>query len=137
MHGRLLFALCRSCCENSLKTFCTHTSINDHAFEGTWISEELKKAVGKGYEILKIYEIWQYKITQYNPITNERGPFVNYINTFLKIKQESSGWPTECVDDETRRKYIDNFRDTENIVLEPSKKPLPIHWPVASSNLIC
>ena len=25
MHGRLLFSLCRSCCENSLKTFCTRT----------------------------------------------------------------------------------------------------------------
>ena len=82
MHGRLLFVLCRTCCENSLKTFCTHTSINDRAFEGMWILEELKKAAEKGYEILKIYEIWQNKITQYNPITNE-GLFVNYINTFF------------------------------------------------------
>ena len=43
----------------------------------------------KGYRILEIHEVYEYKVTQYNPKTGEGGLFVNYINKFLKLKAEA------------------------------------------------
>ena len=42
----------------------------------------------KGYKVLEIYEVYEYQVTQYNPVTGEGGFFVDYINTFLKLKAE-------------------------------------------------
>ncbi|KAL6417359.1 hypothetical protein ACFW04_012817 [Cataglyphis niger] len=47
--GKLLFALCRSCCETFSQTACTHDNADEREFEGTWVSCELRKAIEKGY----------------------------------------------------------------------------------------
>jgi len=51
-------------------------------------------AVEKGYRILEIEEVYEYKVTQYNRDTGDGGLFVKYINTFLKLKREASGYPS-------------------------------------------
>jgi hypothetical protein len=51
-------------------------------------------AVAKGYKILEIQEVYQYEVTQYNPETGDGGLFVEYVNTFLKLKAEASGYPS-------------------------------------------
>jgi len=43
-------------------------------------------AVEKGYRILETHKVYQYDVTQYNPESGEGGLFVDYINTFLKLK---------------------------------------------------
>jgi len=48
--------------------------------------DEVRLAVEKGYRILDTYENYEYQVTQYNPETGEGGIFVDYINTFLKLK---------------------------------------------------
>jgi len=53
--------------------------------------DEKRLAVGKGYKMLEIYEVHEYQVTQYSPVTGEGGHFVDYINTFLKLKAEASG----------------------------------------------
>ena len=90
MHNRLFFALCRSCCELKQEGICNHVE-NERAFTGTWVIDEIQVAIEAGYKVLNTYEIWEYDVTQYDPITRERGLFVGYINTMLKIKQEASG----------------------------------------------
>jgi hypothetical protein len=58
---------------------------------GTWVTEE----VTHGYKITKIYSIWHWdQIEQYNEETNTGGLFTEYVNTFSKIKQENSGYPS-------------------------------------------
>jgi hypothetical protein len=52
----------------------------------------VRLAVDKGYKILEIQEVYQYKVTQYNPDTSDGGLFVGYINTFLKLKAEANGY---------------------------------------------
>ncbi|XP_015589341.1 uncharacterized protein LOC107264981 [Cephus cinctus] len=64
MHGKLMFALCRSCCDELHQNLCTHENSEDRTFTVTWVSVELQKAVGMGYIITKIEEIWQYEISQ-------------------------------------------------------------------------
>jgi hypothetical protein len=62
--------------------------------DGTWDIDDVRLAVAKGYKILQIQEVYQYEVRQYNPETNDGGLFVEYINTFLKVKAEASGYPS-------------------------------------------
>ena len=48
-------------------------------------------AVSKGYRILKIHEVFEYAVTQYDATTGEGGLFVEYIDMFLNLKVEASG----------------------------------------------
>ena len=75
-------------------------------------------AVDKGYKILEILEVYEYKVTRYDPETVEGGLFVDYIDTFLKLKAEASGYPSwvRTADDEDR--YIDLFYQNEGIRLD-------------------
>lgn len=118
MHHRLLFALCRSCCEVMNQEECMHEDPAERVFEGTWVVDELRKAISCGYQVIAVAEIWQYKITQFNRDSMLGGHFTEYINTFLKIKQESSGWPKNCLDDVSRERYIDDFTLSEGVKLD-------------------
>ena len=82
---------------------------------GEWCTEELKLAVEKGYIIHHIYECWHFAETS-------TSLFTDYVNTWLKIKQESSGWPTWVGSDPTKRQqYIEDYERKENIRLNPEK----------------
>ena len=39
----------------------------------------------------------------------------------MKIKQEASGWPTECNTDEKKTNYLQEYKDHEGIQLDPVK----------------
>jgi len=56
--------------------------------------DEVQLAVEKVYRILEIYVVYEYQVTQYNPETGEGGLFIDYINTFLKLKAGGSGYPS-------------------------------------------
>ena len=46
------------------------------------------------------------------------GMFTDYVNTFLKIKQEASGWPEWCITDKDKEQYITDYNDREGILLD-------------------
>jgi hypothetical protein len=60
---------------------------------GTWVLDEVRLAVQKGYQVTVIYEVYEYEVTQYDPQIREGGLFVDYINTFFKLKAEASWYP--------------------------------------------
>ena len=64
---------------------------------------------GKGYRILEIYVVYEYQVTQYNPETGEGGLFGDYINTFLKLKAEASGYPGWVRSPADEELYIKTF----------------------------
>jgi hypothetical protein len=66
---------------------------------GTWVTDELKKALEKGYVVQRIYD----ETEQYDPKTKTGGLFTDYVNTFLKMKQEASGWPEWCPSENDKR----------------------------------
>ena len=72
------------------------------------------KAIEKGYKVLKIHEVWHFP-----EHTDEL--FKDYVNTFLKMKQEASGYPKECVTDEQKQHYNDEYYEHEGIRLDPNK----------------
>lgn len=60
---------------------------------------------------MKIYEVYYFEQScQYDPISGEGGLFAEYVNTFLKIKQEASGFPSDCNSEELKREYIRQYK---------------------------
>ena len=83
-----MFHLCKTSAETAQQTPCRHTD-EDRSFIGSWVTEEVKKAVQMGHMIAKIYEVWHFdQVSQYDPKSKTGGLFTEYVNTFLKIKQE-------------------------------------------------
>lgn len=117
-NSRLVFSLCRTCAEQLNINKCDHQN-EERALIGTWALCEVQLALRKGYRLLNIFELWIYDTEQYDRETNTGGLFTNYMKTFLKAKQEASGWPDKCVDDQTKLDYLNEFKKSEGIDLEP------------------
>ena len=89
---RLLFNVCRSCAiEENRTENCMHETVAESELTGTWVLDEIRRAVKKGYKLVEVHEVYEYQVTQYNPQTGNGGLFVQYIDTFLKLKAEASG----------------------------------------------
>ena len=107
INGKLLFVLCSICGQNKVK--CEHSD-NERLIEGTWVTEEVKLAVQHGYQVKKIFLVWHWdNVEQYIPNTKIGGLFTEYVNTFLKIKKENSGFPQWVKNDEDVNKYIADY----------------------------
>lgn len=118
--GKLVFPLCRSCVETEMaKPFtersssCPHSD-QERALTGTWCTPELIKAQEMGYKLLYIHEVWHFAQKQ-------KGLFANYVDTWLKIKQESSGYPKGVATAEQKQTYIADYKQHEHIDLDPSR----------------
>ncbi|CAB4015323.1 DNA polymerase [Paramuricea clavata] len=109
--GKLMFPLCRTCADNLQQEPCHHSDA-ERTLHGTWVTLELEKALGKGYELMRVDEVWHFP-------EHTDGLFKDYIDTFLKIKQEASGFPPECDTDEKKGKYIADYAAKEGIQLDP------------------
>ena len=112
-NGKLFFPLCRSCAVDMLQSTCHHSD-DERALQGTWVSEEVKKAIEKGYTILRMHEVYHFK-------SSSTQLFEEYVNTFLKLKQEASGWPAHCLTQESKKEYINNYLEHEGITLDADK----------------
>ena len=114
--NKLLFVLCKTCGDLKL-TNCNHTDA-ERCIEGTWVTEEVKEAISQGYKIIKIFSIWQYDEKEtYDPSSKQGGMFTGYINKFLKMKTEASGFPSHVVTDEHKRAFVANYELHEGIKL--------------------
>ena len=110
--NKLMFPLCKTCTDTLNQNPCTHTD-EERAILGTWCHVELMKAIEKGYQVLKIHEVWHWEET-----TDQL--FSPYVNLYLKRKQEASGYPKHCVTDEQKQQYIDEYYEHEGIRLDPN-----------------
>ena len=121
LNKKLLFTLCTTCAINSQQE---PWSLNDkeRAIEGVWTGLEIELAFKMGYVLKELYEVWNFKKYElYDPVSKTGGLFTSYINTQLKEKQESSGWPSEIISDEAKHNYIDEYEKHEGIKLEFDK----------------
>ncbi|XP_045197429.2 uncharacterized protein LOC123552109 [Mercenaria mercenaria] len=120
-NGKLMFSLCRTCSETYDNDVCQHSE-NDRAITGTWVTDEVKMALSQGYRLLKVYEVWHFdEMAQYDHSTKTGGLFTEYVNTFLKVKQEASGWPDWCKTGTDKQMYIQEYFEREGILLEYDK----------------
>ena len=92
---------------------CRHSE-EERSFCGTFTTIEVLKAIEKGYKVLQIHEVWHFAET-----SSEL--FSEYINFFLRLKQESSGWPLWVQTSEDQAKYIDDYYKHEGVLLRKEK----------------
>jgi hypothetical protein len=129
---KLYFCLCRSCVqEQNTSVECYHVTDDERAIEGTWVIDEVRLALEKGYRLKKIHEIYEYQVTRYNPDICDGGLFAEYINTFLKLKAEASGYPSWVRTPADEDRYIESFwqseggrLDTNNVRYNAGKRRL-------------
>lgn len=72
MHGKLMFYLCFTCAVNMFEGTCSHSD-KERMFTGTYVADELRKAVNLGYTVVEYHEIWEYKVVQYDKDTKSGG----------------------------------------------------------------
>ena len=119
INGKLMFTLCRKCAEEGCQEDCIHTN-EERALTGTWITLELEKALTLGYVILEKYSAWHFEeTTQY--LEGEGGLWAEYIDLWLKLKQEASGYPSWCTNDAEKAQYVEDYELHEGIQLDPEK----------------
>ena len=117
IEGKLIFPLCFACAKEKQQA-CNHVEMERYLC-GTWTSVERNKAVEKKYQIVEIFEIYDYK--------QRKQIFGEYVNTFLKIKQESSGVPKDCLHEDGRinerrlDNFVKDFQRVEGVLLEKEK----------------
>jgi hypothetical protein len=63
-------------------------------------------------------EVYEYRVIRYDPHTGEGGLFVDYINTFLKLKAEASGYPCWVRGPVDEERYIESFWQSKGIRLD-------------------
>ena len=136
--SKLFFPLCRSCVEGKSGTLdqrsmdftsnlCSHFETEERGFWGTFATPEIQLALENNYRILDVAEVWSWK-----PEKRSSSLFKDYINTFLKIKLEASGWPKEtCCNTEVdpeltppkglcehKRAFLDELEQKEGLVID-------------------
>ena len=118
--NKLLFPFCRSCATS--KASNCRCSEADRLLTGTWCTLEINAAVDRGYVVKEVFEVYHFqKTTQYTNDKAEGGLFAEYVNKFLKIKQESSGLPQGVHTQEEIAKYVSDYYIHEGIILDKDK----------------
>jgi hypothetical protein len=113
-----MFSLCRTCVLTSNTEPSCHKTYEEKALTGTWVIDEVRLAVQKGYRNLEIHEVYEYKRTRYDPENREGGLFAGYIHMFLKLTAEASGYPAWVRTPADEERYIESFWKSEEIRLD-------------------
>nr|CAI5831719.1 unnamed protein product [Callosobruchus analis] len=72
--------------------------------------------------MMEINEVWKYNVMeQYDPDLKSGGLFSYYISTFLKIKTQASGYPTNCITETDKVWYVAEYMEKEGVVLCPEE----------------
>lgn len=65
-------------------------------------------------QVSSIDEIWHYDhFETYDPTSKTGGLFACYINTFLRLKQQTDGWPRDSMTDAEKDEYIEAYERVE------------------------
>jgi len=117
-NGKLKFPLCYTCAVKAdIHTVC-QCSESERMFIGTYCSPELEVALNMGYRVIQYHEILHWEESEiYDSKTKKGGLFTDYINTFLKLKQQASGFPNDVQTEEQKDSYIDQYLEHEGILL--------------------
>jgi len=118
MHQKLMFILCFKCASEKSSDQCTHSD-GERMIHGTYIADELRLAVQKGYRIIKIYEAWHYEETTcFDKKTRKEGIFAEYIDMFVKLKTSYSGFPSWCKSQADKDLFVKSFFENEGVLLD-------------------
>ncbi len=112
INNKLIFALCFKCATECLKGYCPHPD-SERVIRGTWCSVELCEAVSQSYKVVQVFEVMHFP-------NRSSEIFADYVDRFLKLKLESSGYPRDCTTSEQKANYVNLCKAKENITLDPN-----------------
>ncbi len=119
--GKLMFPLCRLCVDSQSQQRCQCTD-EERSMTQSWCTPEIEVALNCGYKILKVYEVLHWSEYQMMDVdAGSGGLFSEYIDTFLRIKAQASGYPADVQTEEDRRAYISAYEEHEGIKLDPAE----------------
>ena len=110
INKKQVYTLCKTCARDEQQSECKHND-EQRCLINTYTLVELKEALKRGYKILWITQILTYKETAENP-------YKDYVDLFLKIKQEASGWPEWVKTEHDEDTYLDQYFEREGIKLD-------------------
>lgn len=116
--NKLMFPLCVKCAKMKSQVDCNHSD-TERAFIGTWTTPELNKALEKSYKILKVFEVWNFPtFCTYDKKTKKDGLFSEFMDKWLKLKVEASGYPSNVITETEKDSYILSYEAKEGIKLD-------------------
>ncbi len=123
-----MFVLCHSCTVSGVKkarrlkgrgTFvapvepCLHSD-EQRGFITTVTHLELNLALEKGYVVTHVYGAYHWEKWS-------TSLFRPYVQQFLKLKIESSGWPEAMKNDPAMQKrYVEQWRELFGVIIDPT-----------------
>ena len=115
---KLTFPLCATCVHQYVDVPLLEKAVDDchhapseRALTGIWCTPELQMALQKCYRLVHIHQVYHFSQTHV-------GLSADYINTWLKLKEEASGYPDHCTTGHQQREHIRRWHERENIVLQ-------------------
>jgi len=109
-----MFPLCSVCADTMNQGKCIHSD-EQPCIDGTWVVDEVRKAINMSYGLVEMFEFWEYEVTCFDRGTNAGRRFAEYVNMFLKLKKESSGYPS-WVQSDDKDKYMEDYRRAEGLL---------------------
>lgn len=91
-----------------IEQVCDHAPA-DRALTDTWCTPEFEVALRKGYKLIFIHQVYHFK-------DQRCGLFKDYVDTWLKLKEEASDYPSDCVTGAQQREHVQQWFDNEGIV---------------------
>ena len=77
-----MFPLCCACADTMNQGPFTQSD-EERCIVGTWVVDEVRKAVEMGHGLVDMFEFWEYEETCFYKDTNYGGLFAEYVNMFL------------------------------------------------------
>ena len=116
-----MFPLCYKCAEKENQGKCK-CSISDRAFTYTYCTPEVEVALNMGYIMAEVYEVLHWPDSSvHDKSIPDSGLFTEYVNTFLKLKQQASGFPSNIGTEEEKDEYLKMYQQNEGILLNKEK----------------
>jgi hypothetical protein len=128
-NDKLMFVLCNACARDSERrskrqskaageflpqTLCPHRKDELRGFIATLTHLELNLALDRGYRVTYLYavDVWEKWTTDL---------FRPYVQKFMKLKVDASGWPDGMEEDEEKqRAYVEDYERRFGIQLDAS-----------------
>ena len=96
-----------------------HDNDKDRSWVEGFTHAELNKALSLGYVVREVFEVHHYEKWAHQGGAGDELPlFAGYINAFIKMKLEASGWPEQCKTEEEKQKFLDECRLQDGIELD-------------------
>ena len=122
VNGKLMFPLCRECAEKERQNIGCTCEDEKRQITGTWCTPEINVALAVGYRIVSTNEVLTWADSEeIDPNTGFGGLFTGYVNMFLKMKTEASGFPREVKSEKQKDEYIQRYLEKEQVALEKER----------------